>query len=234
MIFVSFCIPAYNEQDNIEGIIIECAQFANSHNISYEIIVIDDKSTDNTHQIIRKTGESIPHLKIERNHINLGCHPSVVKAFNLAIGEWLVFLPADKQIKPDILGLAIPYMNDYDIIATKRINRADHIIRRLISTCYNILIKMVTGVFLNDFDSSIILRNKTFKEISNQLNEKTASLSIEIILRCTANGARLKEIEIAHYPRTAGTAHGLNIRDAAEVPKSLIRMYKLRRRLQKS
>lgn len=223
----SFCIPAFNEEENIELVLQDCIFFSECYRVSCEIVVVNDCSTDGTSLILNKYRNLYSNVKIVENVLNLGCHLSVKRAFDCAEGEWLVFLPADRQIKAEIVHLARPLLDQFDLIATKRVIRKDVFFRRLVSAFYNNILRFITGIKIHDFDSSIIIRKSFYNEIRPFLREKTASLSVEIAVRVSTHLGRVCEIPIPHYPRVAGVARGLNIRDIWAVPSSLFRLYRL-------
>ncbi len=94
---------------------------------------MNDCSTDSTISILNRYTSQYPNIIVITNNKNLGCHPSVRQAFDNALGEWLVFLPSDPQIKAEIVSLAFPFLDIADLVVTDRVSRQDNTLRRLVS-----------------------------------------------------------------------------------------------------
>ena len=206
---LSIVIPAFNEEALILQTLTEIYSYCRSQQILFELIVVDDASTDDTTSIISSFIKTHPECRMVRNVNNIGCHPSVLVGFSKATMDWIVFLPGDGQISPDIINTAIPLMPKHHLLCTHRTLRNDPWYRVAISQIYNFIIRLITGLNIMDFDSAILVRRDFYEKISPLLRSRSASFSI------------------CHRPRTAGIARGLNWRDVRGVPKNLIRMARL-------
>ena len=224
---ISFCIPMYNEENNIELVLQDCIAFGEQNKLSYEIVIVNDCSTDSSLSILNRYKSQFNNIILVTNDRNLGCHPSVIRAFDAASSEWLVFLPSDRQIRSEIVLLASTLLDKSDLIATNRASRRDNMFRRLVSVSYNYILRFLTGLRIRDFDSSVLIRKSMYGKIRPLLRENTASLSVEIAIQVKMRSGRIHEIEIPHYPRTSGIARGLNFRDILAVPSSLFRLRRI-------
>lgn len=227
---ISVVIPVYNEEGNIAPVVDDCCRTLNDLFGNHEIIVVDDASTDNTAHILRTLKGEVPYLKVIRNDGNIGCHPSVRRGFDEAQGDWLLFLPGDRQIRADSLFRFLARSAGADMVCSYRRRRADPRYRIWVSRLYNLVARLVTGVGFRDFDSSILIRREAYRAVAQELAGHTASLSIELVVRVLGRGYRVAEVEIEHFPRVTGKARGLNWRDASRVPINLVRATMLARR----
>lgn len=191
------------------------------------MIVVDDSSTDNTASIISSFTALHHECRSVRNTENIGCHPSVMVGFSNATMDWIVFLPGDGQIPPDIISTAIPLMAHHDLLCTTRTIRNDPWYRIAVSRLYNFIIRIITGLPITDFDSCILVRRAFYESIAPLLRSRSASLSVEIAVQTSVHRGTIGEFSILHRPRTAGVARGLNWRDVRGVPRNLMRMARL-------
>lgn len=224
---LSIVIPAFNEEALILQTLTEIYSYCRRQQILFEIIVVDDASTDDTTSIISSFIKTHPECRMVRNVNNIGCHPSVLVGFSKATMDWIVFLPGDGQISPDIINTAIPLMPKHHLLCTHRTLRNDPWYRVAISQFYNFIIRLITGLNIMDFDSAILVRRDFYEKISPLLRSRSASLSVEIAVQTFVHSGIIGQFSICHRPRTAGIARGLNWRDVRGVPKNLIRIARL-------
>ena len=222
---ISCVIPAFNEEGSIEAVVRTTAATLDRFPGQHEIIVVDDASTDRTPGILACLATDIPLLHIIRNPKNLGCHPSEVIGFDAAKGDVLCFLPADGQISPDELPLLLQQWPRHGLVLTHRANRADPPGRRLVSTLYNLVLRLSLGVPARDIDSSILIDARLWRRISGAPRRESAFIHVEILLLTQQAGASFTEVTIEHYPRMEGQARGLNARDATRVPLRLATLW---------
>lgn len=219
---ISIIAPAYNEQDNLRVFIESCASIRDLEPRVIEVIIINDASTDGSAKLLEQMCYEFSFLKILTNSKNIGCHPSVIRGFQHSIGQWLLFLPTDNQILPNILVDIIPHLEDNDLIGTRRSNRSDPLARIFLSTIYNYILRLITGISFHDFDSSIFIRRNVFDTISSHLSTTNVAFAAEIALLCHSYGYRSQEFDIPHYPRKKGVAKGINSRDIISLPYNLL------------
>ena len=95
--YLSIVIPAFNESDNLAAVVQESLDVLQGLTQRFEIIVVDDCSTDDSWDKLQALAQEIPQLRPIRNEKNLGCHPSSLIGYQAAQGEYLYFIPADRQ-----------------------------------------------------------------------------------------------------------------------------------------
>lgn len=223
---VSFVVPAYDEADNIDRMIELTAAVGESLGDDWQIVVVDDASTDDTARRVRAHARDEPRIVLHRNERNLGCHPSELVGFSIASGDAIFFMPADLQIRPEAVIQCLPALAGADLVCTRRARRADGVHRRWISGCYNALVRRALGVSIRDVDSSILVRRTVVERILPEIDAKSAFVSAEIVARTLAHGYRVAEADIDHYPRVGGRAKGINLHDLIHVPLDLLRSWR--------
>lgn len=210
--FLSIIIPAYNEEANIEAVVHESLDVLQRLSERFEIVVVDDASTDATWPKLQELSVQIPQLRIIRNVKNMGCHPASLIGYQAAEGDYRYFIPADRQIPAaEITKFLDKAKSGVDVVYSWRQRRADPLHRIWISNLYNLILNLFFGINVHDVDSSELLTKKAVECILPHLHADNVLITTEILLEARRQGLSIGEVVIEHRPRTAGKAlSGLN------------------------
>jgi glycosyltransferase involved in cell wall biosynthesis len=206
---LSIVIPVRNESPNIKRLYDDLTATLMSGNRSYELIVIDDGSTDDTFAQLAALQARDPHLRVIRFRRNFGQTAAFAAGFAFARGRLVVTADGDNQNDPaDIARMADEIDQGYDIVCGWRKDRKDTFItRRVPSMIANKLISWATGVELHDYGCSLkVFRAEVVKPLRlyGEMHRFLPAIASEF-------GVRLKEVVVNHRPRTAGTSkYGLS------------------------
>ncbi len=222
---LSVSIPIYNEEANLEKMVLECVNVLGDNSDILELILINDFSTDETDTIATRLEENYEVVKYIRNEKNIGCHPSQIIGWQQASKNLLTMLPSDNQIPPENLITMVKEMKDCDLLWTKRVERQDNNFRILVSIFYNMFAKKLFRLQGNDVDSTVMIKKTLFSKISDSIDSKSAFVQVQIGYLTELNKGIQKEIGITHRTREQGKARGINIRDLKWVPRELIKLY---------
>ncbi len=199
--FLSIVAPVYNEEESIGKLVERIKECVGGLNLPYEIIVVDDGSSDSTWAVIESLRDSIPQLVGIKLRRNFGQTSAMAAGFEHATGQVIVTMDADLQNDPaDIPALLDKMSEGYDIVSGWRKDRKDHWSRVWPSRVANGLISMTTGVHLHDYGCSLkAYRSECIKAISayGEMHRFFPALA-----RMT--GARVTEIPVTHHPRRYG------------------------------
>lgn len=200
---VSIVIPLYNEEDNVNRLTQALSLSMDKIDGNVETIIVDDGSTDRSWELLKEANARDHRFKILRLARNFGQTPAMTAGFESAKGDIIVTLDADLQNDPaDIPKLLDKMTEGYDIVSGWRKNRKDKISRKISSKIANKIIASVTGAKLNDTGCTL----KAYKsEVIKNLN-LYGELHRFIPALASWQGIRIGEIEVNHYPRTAGTS----------------------------
>src|SRR5450830_88093 len=156
-VYLSVVIPVYNERENISYLYENLNKVLPTLGKKYEVILIDDGSTDGTFNELVKIHEQNSNYKIVKFRKNFGQTPAMSAGFDYANGEIIITLDADLQNDPKDIPLLIEKMNEgYDIVSGWRINRQDKAMsRKLPSKIANWLIAKLTGVRIHDYGCTL-------------------------------------------------------------------------------
>lgn len=154
---VSFVIPVYNEEKNLPVLYQELIAAGDTLRGSYEIIFVDDGSTDGSFPALRKIQAGDPRVKIIRLRKNFGQTAALSAGFDHARGGIIITLDADLQNDPADVPLLVAKIEEgYDIVSGWRIRRKDKFVsRRLPSKVANAIISKVTKVKLHDYGCTL-------------------------------------------------------------------------------
>ena len=153
---LSIVVPVYNEEKSI-GLLLDRIQGACSNfSFNWEIILVDDGSTDNTWSVLEKKHLDIPQLRALKLRGNCGQTAAMVAGFDNSRGDVVVTLDGDLQNDPSDIPLLLDKLAEgFDIVSGWRKDRKDHWSRVMPSRLANALISYTTGVYLHDYGCSL-------------------------------------------------------------------------------
>ena len=208
---ISIIFPAYNEEANIEDTIKRTIAVMTEVTDDWEIIVVDDGSTDGTAEIIdryRTLGERFTAL---HHPINRGYGAALKSGIINAKKDLIFFCDSDLQFDIREIDKLLGWIDAYDIVIGYRAKRQDPYYRRLNAFGWNILVRFVLGLKIRDIDCAFkIFRRKVFDRIS--IEAVGAMVNTDILAKALKLGFTLKEVPVTHYPRLKGKQTGAKLR----------------------
>lgn len=198
--FFSIVIPCYNEEGNIEPLIDSIQKSCDQ--LQYEIVAVNDGSTDNTLAELQSIKNGVPALKIVNLKKNFGQTAAMAAGIDNASGDIIVMMDGDQQNDPaDIRKLIAKIYEGNDVVSGWRKNRRDgFILRRFPSVIANKLISYLTGVSIHDFGCTLkAYRRSTFRNF-----QLYGEMHRFIPAWCAWQGGKVAEMEVNHHPRTIG------------------------------
>ena len=209
---ISLVMPAYNEADNIEPMVAEATPALEANADSYEIIVVDDGSADDTAAVTRRVMETHPHVRLVEHPVNKGFGAAVFSGFTSAEKDWIFYTDADRQFVLSELERFVPYMEEADLIAGYRAPRRDPFLRVFYGKGWSALCALVFGYTVRDVDCGFkLFRREIIENLAPQIASRGATFSIEWLVRAKRAGYRFVELPVSHRPRIAGSQTGANI-----------------------
>ena len=206
---LSVLIPMFNEVDNVEPLHAELDAVLRPLRLGYELIFVDDGSTDGTTVKLETIQHGDPeHVRVVFLRRNCGQTAALSAALDLARGEILVPIDGDRQNDPaDIPRLLNEIEAGYDVVSGWRKDRHDaFVMRKVPSWIANRLVARLSGVFLHDFGCTLKAYRRRVLEGVRLYGEMHRFIPIFAAWQ----GARVTELVVNHRPRTAGrTKYGL-------------------------
>jgi glycosyltransferase involved in cell wall biosynthesis len=199
---VSVVVPVFNEVESISKLIDAIASSLKEQQLSYEIICVDDGSTDGSTTLLKQQALIRKDLVAVILRRNYGQTPAMAAGFKYARGQAIVTIDGDLQNDPtDISNLLAKLEEGYDLVSGWRKNRQDATLSRVIpSKIANWLIGRITGVSLHDYGCSL----KAYRsEIVNDIN-LYGELHRFLPALAFIEGANITELSVAHHARVYG------------------------------
>lgn len=198
----SVVVPVMNEEGNVRLLYDKIKRAMDGMGAPYEIIFVDDGSTDSTFSRLKCIKDTDPDLKLVKFRTNFGQSAAMAAGFEQACGNIVISMDGDLQNDPkDIPTLVRKMREGYDIVAGWRKDRKDKLIlRKIPSMIANRIIRSLTGVHLHDTGCSLkVYRREVIKKISlyGELHR-----FIPVLGRIA--GARIAEMVVSHHPRRFG------------------------------
>lgn len=209
MMNISIILPAYNEEANLETAIDSVDSAIEFLDLNYEIIVVNDGSTDRSGEVVRDLVDRYPKLKLIEHHPNRGYGGALKAGFEAARFEWIAFLPADNQFDPNEIELLLERIDTADLVSGYRKNRQDRWIRKLNAWGWNMLVRLLFGHLCRDIDCGFkLFRKEILQHV--KINSDGAMIDTELLAGAKVRGYRIADVPLTHRPRISGEATGAN------------------------
>lgn len=194
---ISVVIPMLNEEDSVAPLMIELQKVLEQRTSKYEIIVIDDGSTDETFSRLMQIRERIP-VRIIQFTRSFGQHPAISAGFKMVRGKIVVTMDGDLQIPADALPSLLDKLDrGYDVVNGWRKKRFDPLLRRISSTFINRLIGMLTNVYRRDIGCMMVVYRRWVIDLLNQCSERSKLIPVLV----NWIGVKIAEVEVPHSER---------------------------------
>lgn len=201
MIDLSVVIPVFNEQDNIRILADRICAALNKTGWEYEVIFVDDGSSDSTPQFLWEIAEERPQVKCVQFTKNYGQSAAMTAGFHASKGKWIASMDGDLQNHPEDIEMMVRALDDCDLVCGWRKSRKDKWgSRKLPSQIANRLIGSLTGVKIHDYGCSLKAYRREF--IHDIVLYGDLHRFIPVLLHF--RGARIKELEVRHSARQFG------------------------------
>ena len=220
---ISVFFPCYNEQDNVAPTVEKSLAVLNKLKADFEIVIVDDGSSDATGQIADEISSHNSRVKVVHHSTNLGYGAALRSGFKAASKELVFYTDGDGQFDINEMPPLLPLIEQYDIVSCYRLNRQDSYIRRINGWCWTKLVCLLFGMKIRDIDCAFKLyKRKIFDNI--RLSSTGALIDTEILARAIRRGYSITQEGVHHYPRTAGTQTGANLRVILRAFKELFKL----------
>lgn len=206
---VSVIIPVFNEREVLSELVKTLFDTLRDQPYSWEILFIDDGSSDGSFQQLKSIAEENPeHIIVIGLRRNFGQTAAIAAGIDHANGDILVLMDADLQNDPTDIPLLLTKIEEgYDVVSGWRVNRKDNFFTRILpSKLANKLISWVTGVHLHDYGCTLKAYRKdilTGFRLYGEMHRFIPAYAADV-------GAKITEVEVKHHPRKFGkTKYGI-------------------------
>jgi glycosyltransferase involved in cell wall biosynthesis len=206
---ISLVIPMFNEESNIEHAMHYAVDALSQHAADYEIIIVDDASTDQSPELVRRAIAGNPKIRLISHDFNQKLGASLKTGFSAAKMELILYMDADLPFDPEVLGRAVRALNltRADVISGYRFDRTTEGVKRTIYTIlYNWLIRILFQISIRDINFSFKLMRREVLE-AVQLKSEGSLIDAELIVKARNRGFVIQQIGLDYFPRVMGTSH---------------------------
>ncbi len=225
---LSVFFPAYNEEKNIEATVRSAKKVLNKVAHKWEILIVNDGSTDKTGEIARRLAKEDERIKVITHSPNRGYGGALKSGFANSRFRWVCFTDSDGQFDFSEIKKFLPYTKDTDLILGFRLKRADPFIRKVYTAVWALIPRLIWGLKVKDYSCGFkLIRKKVFDEVQPLVGEEKVT-QIELLVKAKKKEFKFKEVGVRHFPRKYGKQTGADLK---VVLKSIGDLYNLWRKL---
>jgi glycosyltransferase involved in cell wall biosynthesis len=201
---ISVVLPALNEQDNVGAVLDRALTALPTITADYEVIVVDDGSTDATAEVVSRYLEAHhPRVRLLRHEVNHGYGAALRSGLQAARHDLLFYTDADRQFDVDELRYMVPLLRDADVVLGFRVYRYDRVLRSILSWIYNRIVDVLFRIRVRDVDCAFKLFTREVWE-RIVIESDDFFVDAEIVARARKWRFRIVQKGVRHYPRVAG------------------------------
>jgi glycosyltransferase involved in cell wall biosynthesis len=200
---VSIIIPAFNEKDSLEELHMRIKEVFSKLDRPFEIIFIDDGSTDSTFETLNVLQSEHPNIVVIQHFKNIGKSLALMQGFNLAQGDMAITMDADLQDRPEEIPAFINKIDEgYDFVNGWRQNRQDKFFKRLVSTIFNGILHLIFKVEIKDVNCGFKAYRTSLFDWINLRGDLHRLIPVLIAHK----GHKIAEIPVIHQKRKHGAS----------------------------
>ena len=209
---LSMFFPAYNDGGTIASLVIRAVRAASRLTSDFEIIIVNDGSTDSTRDIADDLTRTYPQVRAVHHPRNRGYGGALRTGFAAATKDLIAYTDGDGQYDPDELELLWNQLTpDTDVVTAYKISRSDPWHRIVIGRVYHFTVKQLFRLRVRDIDCDFrLMRREVFDRV--KLERDTGVICLEMMRKIQDAGLRVVEVPVHHYHRTHGRSQFFNFR----------------------
>lgn len=221
---VSVFYPCYNEEANVERTTRAALKACQRLFADFEIIIVNDGSKDRTGALADALAQEIPQVRAVHNNPNRGYGGALARGFREARKPYIFYTDGDGQFDFEEIEQLLPLLARFDIVSGYRLNRQDALHRKLNAKLWGTLVNALFGLNIRDVDCAFKMYPREFIERIEMMSTG-ALIDTEMLAKARRLGYTIGQFGVHHYPRTAGTQTGANVRVILRAFRELFRLY---------
>jgi glycosyltransferase involved in cell wall biosynthesis len=222
---VSAFFPCYNDANTIAGLVRMAETSLKRITDDYEIIVVNDASTDNSADVLAELGKEVPGLRVVEHEKNRGYGGALISGFAAATKDYVFYTDGDGQYDPsELVKLADSMAPGVDVVNGYKLSRQDPWYRQVIGSFYQDVTRRLFSFPIRDVDCDFrLLRRYVFDCL--QLESSNGAICIELVRKLSDSGFRMVEVPVHHYARAYGTSQFFKPRRIARALRAVFFWY---------
>jgi len=229
---ISVFFPTYNEEGNIQKVVLNAKKILLKTFNKWEIIVVNDGSSDDTNELVSDLSKNDSRIKLINHKTNRGYGASLKSGFYSCRYDWIAFTDSDGQFDFSEITEFVNKQDetDADLVIGYYKKRRVSKFKIITSKMWELAVFILFGLHVKDIDCGFkLISKKVIDKIPRLESQRGAFISSELLIKAKKANFKIVEIPVTHYPRTQGKGTG---RDLKVIVKSFIDLFKLYRNLQ--
>ena len=222
---ISVFFPAYNDEASIAGLVTEALGLLPALTDDFEVIVVDDGSTDGTARVLDEIARQEARLRVVRHGVNRGYGAALRTGFASATKELVFYTDGDGQYDVRELLLLRPLLVEgVDIVNGYKVQRADGWQRKALGAAYNGLAHLLFSIPIRDVDCDFrLVRRRAVERV--ELVSSSGSICVELVHKLHRSGCVFAEVPVQHRPRVHGRSQFFTFRRVARTALDLLSLW---------
>ncbi len=208
---LSIFFPFWNEEKNIQKVVEDARKIAKEVALKWEIIMVDDGSSDRTKEEGRKLARKYRNVKLVSHNPNRGYGAALRSGLQSSQYKYIVFTDGDRQFDFSEVNKFIEKIKDADIVIGYRKMRRDSFFRHVLMNMLKVWDCIFFRFYFKDIDCGFKMFKKTAVKKIMPLRSDGAMITTEILAKAKEKKLKIIEVEVNHYPRKYGVQSGANI-----------------------
>ena len=226
---LSVFLPIYNEEATVQKVILATKKVLQNVAEEWELIIVDDGSTDGSAGLIRELAESEKRIRVVTHGVNKGYGATITSGLYESKFPWIAFTDSDGQFD---------FAEITDFIAKQKETGAELVVgyyrkrqvsvyKKITSKLWELTVFILFGLKVRDIDCGFKLISKRVIDVIPRLESKRgAFISSELLIKAKKRGFKIVEIPVTHYPRLKGVGTGRNLNVIVKSFVDLLRLWK--------
>jgi len=203
---ISAFFPAYNDADSIAKIVRSTASILPRLAKDYEVVVVNDGSTDSTGEVLRRLAAEYPFLKVIEHRVNRGYGAALISGFANCSKDLIFYTDGDGQYDvEELAGLMKEFSENTDLVNGYKISRSDPLHRVIVGGIYQRLMRFLFQLRIRDVDCDFrLFRRSLLADLP--LTFDSGVICVEMMKKFESSGCRIVEVPVHHYRRSHGSS----------------------------
>jgi glycosyltransferase involved in cell wall biosynthesis len=208
---LTIALPAYNEETTLDVIVREAVEVGRGLGEAFEVLIVDDGSTDDTPQVAARLAEEFEDVRVHRHAVNRGFAGAMRSCLGQSRGDYVFLAPSDGQGLLGDLRLFWALKNYYDLIFSLRLERNDSARRRASSGLWYLFLRFLLAYQIPEFSALFLFRRDQIPALTVQVREDGVNFLPVLYMTAMKAGKRVGVLGILEQPRRGGQAKGFNV-----------------------
>jgi glycosyltransferase involved in cell wall biosynthesis len=222
---ISVFFPAYNDEASIGGLVGEALAVLPSLTDDFEVVVVNDGSTDGTAAVLEGLARADPRVRVVTHEVNRGYGAALRTGFASATKELVFYTDGDGQYDVrELLSLRPLLVEGVDIVNGYKVQRADSWQRKAAGAAYNGLAHLLFSIPIRDVDCDFrLVRRRAVERV--ELVSSSGSICVELVHKLHRSGCVFAEVPVQHRPRAHGRSQFFTLRRVSRTALDLLSLW---------